>query len=53
MSILTYAVPMNGLGFLSNSDSYVILDIAFACQGVKNLPLIIFVVSSYTQFVAM
>ena len=54
MSILTYALPpMDGIGFFSNSDSYVILDIAFPCQGVKNLPLIIFFVSSYTQLVAM
>ena len=53
LSILTYALPMDGIGFLSNSDSYVILGNAFPSQGVKNLPLMIFVFSSYTQLVAM
>ena len=34
LSILTYAaLPMDGLGFLSNSDSYVILDNAFSMPG--------------------
>ena len=53
LSILTYALPMDGIGFLSNSDSYVILGNAFPSQGVKNLHLMIFVFSSYTQLVAM
>ena len=53
LSILTYALPMDGIGFLSNSDSYVILDNAFPCQGVKNIHLIIFVFPSYTQLVTM
>ena len=53
MSILPYALPIDGIGFLCNFDSYVIVDIGFAYQGVKNLDLIIFGVSSYTQLVAM
>ena len=54
LSILSYApLPMDGLGFLSNSDSYVILDNAFPCQGVKNIHLIIFTVSIPSQLVAM
>ena len=53
LSILTYALPMDGIGFLSNSDSYVILDNAFPCQGVKNIHLIIFIVSSSSHLVAM
>ena len=44
---------MDGIGFLSNSDSYVILDNAFPCQGVKNIHLIIFIVSTSSQLVAM
>ena len=53
LSILPYALPIDGIGFLCNFDSYVIVDIGFAYQGVKNLDLIIFGVSSYTQIVAM